>query len=295
MSVLNTASGRAITRETKLLSAQEQTKKHQDLFLVSRDWWQIDVKLKLIQPKTNLHPPSTTKNKMSSTNSSTMNIPSILAALTAIETRVAAMRSLISTEAKPVPAPATKGKKASAKQAPADADAPVKPKREINPKIAAMNDERKVIFAEMKGAWSAANPSFASMESAELKKAIAEGRVAKPPSFPDAIKEHSRRLRENDPEAEARHQTYLAKRAKKDAAAAAAPSTKPADPSTKPADTETVASDNTSDSKSKRGPKPGFKLSEEEKLKRAEKRKQNAAAKKIAGIPPLPPSPISDA
>jgi hypothetical protein len=223
---------------------------------------------------------------MSSTNSSTMNIPSILAALTAIETRVAAMRSLISTEAKPVPAPATKGKKASAKQAPADADAPVKPKREINPKIAAMNDERKVIFAEMKGAWSAANPSFASMESAELKKAIAEGRVAKPPSFPDAIKEHSRRLRENDPEAEARHQTYLAKRAKKDAAAA---------PSTKPADTETVASDNTSDSKSKRGPKPGFKLSEEEKLKRAEKRKQNAAAKKIAGIPPLPPSPVSDA
>jgi hypothetical protein len=240
--------------------------------------------LKLIQPKTNLHP-TTTKNKMSSTNSSTMNMSSILAALTAIETQVAAMRSVISTEAKP--APATKGKKASAKQAPADADAPAKPKREINPKIAAMNDERKVIFAEMKGAWSAANPSFASMESAELKKAIAEGRVAKPPSFPDAIKEHSRRLRENDPEAEARHQTYLAKRAKKDAAAPAA--------STKPVDTETVVSDNTSDSKSKRGPKPGFKLSEEEKLKRAEKRKQNAAAKKIAGIPPLPPSPVSDA
>jgi len=216
-----------------------------------------------------------------------MNIPSILAALTAIETRVAAMRSLISTEAKP--APATKGKKASAKQAPAaDADAPAKPKREINPKIAAMNDERKVIFAEMKAAWSAANPSFASLDAAALKKAIAEGQVAKPPSFPDAIKEHSRRLRENDPEAEARHQTYLAKRAKKDAAAAAAPSTKPAD-------TETVASDNTSDSKSKRGPKPGFKLSEEEKQKRAEKRKQNAAAKKIAGIPPLPPSPLSDA
>ena len=224
-----------------------------------------------------------------------MNIPSILAALTAIETRVAAMRSLISTEAKPAPAPApapaTKGKKASAKQAPAaDADAPAKPKREINPKIAAMNDERKVIFAEMKAAWSAANPSFASLDAAALKKAIAEGQVAKPPSFPDAIKEHSRRLRENDPEAEARHQTYLAKRAKKDAAAAAA-----AAPSTKPADTETVASENTSDSKSKRGPKPGFKLSEEEKQKRAEKRKQNAAAKKIAGIPPLPPSPLSDA
>ena len=209
-----------------------------------------------------------------------MNMSSILAALAAIESQVATMRSAISTEAKPA---ASKSKKASAKQV--DADAPAKPKREINPKIAAMNDERKVIFKEMKDAWSAANPSFASMEPAELKKAIGEGKVAKPPSFPDAIKEHSRRLRENDPEAEARHQTYLAKRAKKEVAPV---------PAAKPADTETVASGNSSDSKGKRGPKPGFKLSEEEKAKRSEKRKQNAAAKKIAGIPPLPPSPASD-
>lgn len=209
-----------------------------------------------------------------------MNMSSILAALAAIESQVATMRSAISTEAKPL----AKSKRASAKQA-ADADAPPKPKREINPKIAAMNDERKVIFKEMKDAWSNANPSFASLDSVELKKAITEGRVAKPPSFPDAIKEHSRRLRENDPEAEARHQTYLAKRAKKEVAPVVA---------AKAADTETVASGNSSDSKSKRGPKPGFKLSDEEKAKRAEKRKQNAVAKKIAGIPPLPPSPVSD-
>jgi Zn-finger nucleic acid-binding protein len=217
-----------------------------------------------------------------------MNMSSILAALAAIESQVAAVRSVISTEAKPI---ASKSKRASAKQAPADAEAPAKPKREINPKIAAMNDERKVIFKEMKDAWTSANSSFASLDSAELKKAITEGRVAKPPSFPDAIKEHSRRLRENDPEAEARHQTYLAKRAKKDAVASASA----APVAAKPADTETVASGNTSDSKSKRGPKPGFKLSDEEKAKRAEKRKQNAAAKKIAGVPPLPPSPVSDA
>jgi hypothetical protein len=214
-----------------------------------------------------------------------MNMSSILAALAAIESQVASVRSAISSEAKP--SVASKSKKASAKQAPADVDADAldKPKRLINPKIAAMNDERKVIFAEMKGAWALANPSFASLESAELKKAIAEGQVAKPPSFPDAIKEHSRRLRENDPEAEARHQTYLAKRAKKDVAPVAA---------TKAADTETVASGNTSDSKSKRGPKPGFKLSDEEKAKRAEKRKQNAALKKASGVPALPPSPASD-
>jgi hypothetical protein len=221
-----------------------------------------------------------------------MNMSSILAALAAIESQVGALRSVISTEAKPVAA--TKSKKASAKQAAVvDPDAPVKPKREINPKIAAMNDERKVIYAEMKGAWSAANPSFAAMESAELKKAIAEGQVVKPPSFPDAIKEHSRRLRENDPAAEARHQTYLAKRAKKDAAA---PPAAPAPAvSTKQDETETVASGNSSDSKGKRGPKPGFKLSDEEKAKRSEKRKQNAAAKKMSGLPPLPSSPVSDA
>jgi hypothetical protein len=224
-------------------------------------------------------------------SSTTMNMSSILAALAAIESQVASVRSAISSEAKP--SVASKSKKASAKQAPADADAdadaPVKPKRLINPKIAAMNDERKVIFAEMKGAWALANPSFASLESAELKKAIAEGQVAKPPSFPDAIKEHSRRLRENDPEAEARHQTYLAKRAKKDVPLPVAPVA-----AKKAADTETVASGNTSDSKSKRGPKPGFKLSDEEKAKRAEKRKQNAALKKASGVPALPPSPASD-
>ena len=222
-------------------------------------------------------------------SSNTMNMSSILAALAAIESQVATMRSAISTEAKPAAAP--KSKRASAKQAPADAaDAPAKPKREINPKIAAMNDERKVIFAEMKGAWALANPAFASLDAAELKKAIAAGQVSKPPSFPDAIKEHSRRLRENDPAAEARHQAYLEKRAKKDAAPAPAPA-----PAPKPADAETVASSTSSGSKGKRGPKPGFKLSEDEKKKRAAKRAENAALKKGAAMPPLPPSPVSDA
>ncbi len=217
-----------------------------------------------------------------------MNMSSILAALAAIESQVATMRSAISSEAKPATAP--KSKRASAKQAPADAaDAPAKPKREINPKIAAMNDERKVIFAEMKGAWALANPAFASLDAAALKKAVAAGEVSKPPSFPDAIKEHSRRLRENDPAAEARHQAYLEKRAKKDVAPAPAPAPAPA------ADAETVASTTSSGSKGKRGPKPGFKLSEDEKKKRAAKRAENAALKKGAAMPPLPPSPVSDA
>lgn len=209
---------------------------------------------------------------------------SLLAALAAIESQVASMRSAITTlDTKSSSAVVPKGKRSSAVAvAP---DAPPKAKREINPKIAAMNDERKVIFAEMKGSWTLANPEFATLPSAELKKAIADGRVAKPPSFPDAIKEHSRRLRENDPAAEARHQEYLAKRAKKDAVAPVVAA--PAD--VKAADTETVVS--TSSSKSKRGPKPGFKLSDEEKAKRAAKRAQNAALKKVSGAPPLPASP----
>ena len=227
-------------------------------------------------------------------SSTAMNMDSILSAISAIESQVQSLRSAISSyEAKPTAA--TKSKKASAKaasvSASAEADAPAKPKREINPKIAAMNIERKTIFEEMKAAWALANPSFTSLSKDELKKAITEGKVAKPPSFPEAITEHSRRLRENDPAAEARHQTYLAKRAKKAADAAPAPAPAPAPAAN--AETSTVASSD-SEGKKKRGPAKGTKLSDEQKAQRKAKRAENAAKKKLEGVPPLPPSPASD-
>lgn len=72
---------------------------------------------------------------------------------------------------------------------------PEKPKREINSKIAAMNEERMAILAEMRKGWEDANPSFASLSKDDLKKAVSEGLVSKRPSLPDALKEHSRRMR----------------------------------------------------------------------------------------------------
>jgi hypothetical protein len=220
---------------------------------------------------------------MSSTNA--FNMDTLLSAISAIESQVQNLRSAISSyEAKPT---ATK-KRASAKAAAADGAEP-KPKREINPKIAAMNVERKAIFDEMKAAWTASHPSFASLSKDELKKAVAEGKVPKPPSFPEAISEHSRRLRENDPAAEARHQTYLAKRAKKAADAPAPPPPAP----TASAETSTVASSD-SEGKKKRGPAKGTKLTDEQKAQRKAKRAENAAKKKLDGVPPLPPSPSSD-
>ena len=78
---------------------------------------------------------------------------------------------------------------------PSPAPSPEKPKRELNAKLVAMNAERKAIFEQMKKGWADANPSFAGMAKDELKKAVADGKVAKPPSLTDAIMEHSRRMR----------------------------------------------------------------------------------------------------
>lgn len=247
---------------------------------------EIDCKIEVWSMLSFLSPPAISELssiKMSSTNTFDMN--SMLSAISAIEAQVQSLRSAISShEAKP-----TASKKRASAKAAADGAEP-KPKREINPKIAAMNLERKAIFEEMKAAWTTSHPSFASLSKDELKKAVAEGKVPKPPSFPEAISEHSRRLRENDPAAEARHQTYLAKRAKK---AADAPAPAPAPAPTASAETSTVASSD-SEGKKKRGPAKGTKLTDEQKAQRKAKRAENAAKKKLDGVPPLPPSPSSD-
>ena len=121
----------------------------------------------------------------------------------ALQTLEQSIRKLLNSFGVDGAAPPAKKKRAS-KKAAAAVDAPAsdgeaKPKREINPKIAAMNEERKAIFAEMKDAWAKANPSFATASKDDLKKAIAEGKCPKPPGYPDALKEHSRRMSEKDP------------------------------------------------------------------------------------------------
>ena len=106
------------------------------------------------------------------------------------DTKAALLAEILRLEALVAPAPAP---------APSPAPAPVEPpkseKRELNATLATMNAERVAIFNQMKKGWADANPSFAWMEKEELKKAIADGKVAKPPSYGDAILEHSRRMR----------------------------------------------------------------------------------------------------
>jgi hypothetical protein len=76
----------------------------------------------------------------------------------------------------------------------------VKEKKPLNPKIAAMNVERMAIFQEMKSAWFSANPSAEGLEPKELKERVKKGEFPPLPTYPQALKEHSRRLGEANPE-----------------------------------------------------------------------------------------------
>ena len=73
-------------------------------------------------------------------------------------------------------------------------------KKPLNPKIAAMNEERMAIFQEMKSAWFSANPSAEGLEPKELKERIKKGEFPALPTYPQALKEHSRRMGEANPE-----------------------------------------------------------------------------------------------
>jgi hypothetical protein len=94
-------------------------------------------------------------------------------------------------------APLKKGRKTKSTSS---ADAEPAEKKPLNPKIAAMNEERMAIFQEMKSAWFAANPSAEGLEPKELKERIKKGEFPALPTYPQALKEHSRRMGEANPE-----------------------------------------------------------------------------------------------
>jgi hypothetical protein len=101
-----------------------------------------------------------------------------------------------------VAAPASSVKKVRKTKSTSSADAESVEKKPLNPKIAAMNVERMAIFQEMKSAWLSANPSAATLEwgSKELKERVKKGEFPPLPTYPQALKEHSRRRGEADPE-----------------------------------------------------------------------------------------------
>jgi colicin import membrane protein len=226
-----------------------------------------------------------------SDTTSVMNNPSTdqIKALQTLEQSIRKLLNSFGVDGGALPA---KKKRASKKAAAAvdasDEDATTtttKPKREINPKIAAMNEERKAIFAEMKDAWSKANPSFATMSKDELKKAITEGKVAKPPGYPDALKEHSKRMGEKDPahaeKAAARRKAADDKKSQKSDAAS--------DASAKLND----AASDASATKKKRGPKKLADMTTEERAAHEAKKAAKKALKD--GAPASAPAPVAAA
>jgi hypothetical protein len=77
---------------------------------------------------------------------------------------------------------------------------PNAPKRPLNSKIVALNEERKKVYEEMQASYFEANPSAVGMEPAEIRKLAKEGKMPPFPTYPQALKEHSRRMSEADPE-----------------------------------------------------------------------------------------------
>jgi hypothetical protein len=228
---------------------------------------------------------------------STMNTPTTdqIKALQTLETSIRKLLSSFGVEGSVAPsgkkARGGRAKKTEASTEAAADGAEPKPKREINPKIAAMNEERKAIFEEMKATWAKENPTFAALSKDELKKAIADGKVAKPPGYPDALKEHSRRMGEKDPA----HAAKAAERRK----------AKDDKRSEKSADSESTASagDAAPEApKKKRGPKKLADMTPEERAahdakKAAKKAAKDGASTASAPAPapaPAPPAPAAE-
>lgn len=180
----------------------------------------------------------------------------------------------------------TKKNAASADAAPSDGTA--KPKREINPKIAEMNVERKAIYAEMVDAWKSANTAYASLSKTDLAKAVADGKVSKPPSYPDALKEHSRRLNEREPERATKRAAAAERKSKTDDSSSA--QSKPAAVS----DAASTATDATATTKKRRGPKPLSEMTPAERAAHDAKVAARKNAKTAAPAPAPAPEPAPE-
>jgi hypothetical protein len=160
---------------------------------------------------------------------------------------------------------------------------PVQPKekRELSPAILKMNGERGAIFEELKAAWCSAHPEYAALDAEALKSAVKSGAVPAKPRFSEALQEHSRRLRENDPAKQAKYEAYRkvadAKTAKIQAARAA-PSA-PASVSPPPSAPASVVSA-TSEKKERKNPWLG--LTDEQKAEKVAKMTAGKLAKKEA-------------
>ena len=209
--------------------------------------------------------------KMSVVNTSSMTPADAQKAILSIEKQLSVLRSFAGM---PAEAPLKKGRGAGKKNKAASvtSDGEPKKKRELTPQIQAMNEERKAIFEELKSNWTKENPDYASLDAAALKTAVTNGEVTAKPRFSDALKEHSRRQREGDPEKQAKYEAY---RAKVDAEQAS-----------KKSGASSVVSEEAEDAPSgevkKERKNPWADLSDEQRAERVAKMKAGKAAKKEA-------------
>jgi hypothetical protein len=193
-----------------------------------------------------------------------MNAADAQKAIAAIEKQLQTLRAFVGLPAA-VPA---KSKKAQVSQ-PAS-DEPEK-KRTLAPALLKRNEEVKALFEELKAAWAEANADYVSLDAKALAAAIKSGECEPKPLYSAALQEHSRRSREGNPEAEAKHAAYRAKvektRSEKSGASsvASAPS----------AVAEPVA-----EKKARKNPWEG--LTEEQKKERVAKMQDAKKAKKAA-------------
>jgi len=135
-------------------------------------------------------------------------------AIMAIEKQLSTLRVFAGMSAE-LPLKKGRGKGKGKAESP---DGEPKKKRELTPLIAAMNEERKQIFEELKASWAEKNADFTSLDAKALSAAVKNGEVEAKPRFSDALKEHSKRQREGDPEKQARYEAYRAKTDEKQAA-----------------------------------------------------------------------------
>jgi hypothetical protein len=256
-----------------------------------------------------------------SNTSSTMNKADILALISTLETQMSALRTMIDSIPEPKSTKrASKPKKNAAPVpvAPAPSPAPVsdaastvssasKPKREINPQIVEYNKQRNQIFAELRSNWLNSHPDLAALaraawvdlpESApkdvkkahnkavrDFKDAVKNANTDAPPTYPDALKEHSRRLKATPAPAP---EPVPAPSTPK-------PTKKPSKKQSKPAPTPAPEPDSasvptaTEPAKKRRG-RPSM-TAEQKAAAKAARKAAKKAAKKLANVPALPASP----
>ena len=224
---------------------------------------------------------------MTDSQSTSMTPADAQKAILAIEKQLSTLRLFAGMSAE-LPLKKGRGKGKGKAESP---DGEPKKKRELTPLIAAMNEERKQIFEELKASWAEKNADFTSLDAKALSLAVKNGEVEAKPRFSDALKEHSKRQREGDPEKQAKYEAYRAKTDEKQAA--------------KKSGANSVASASDSGSVSEAVPatgevkkerkNPWLGLTEEQKAERIAKMTAGKLAKKAAAATAAEPvaAPVS--